>query len=124
MALTTEYANKILKDIFDYHYLALSITAPNTSGGNVSEPPSGANYYRVSATSGNFAAENKAITNQNYVYFPEATASWGTIQSLCVFDKYEGGNLIYYGALTAPVAVNENSVPLFRPGTINISLDA
>lgn len=130
MALTTEYANQILSNLMTNAYIGLSITAPNASGGNVTEPSSGANYSRVPAAMASFKVANKTISNEYYVYFPEATESWGTITHLCVFSKpgvssgQEENVLRYYGALNAPVLVNANSVPLFRPGTINISMDA
>ena len=43
------------------------------------------------------------------------------------YEKARGGgsgNLRYFGALNASVAVSANTVPLFKPNTINISLDA
>ena len=49
--------------------------------------------------------------------------SWGTVLYLCVFEgSSSSARLRYFGALTAAKTVEANSVPLFRPGSINISV--
>lgn len=128
MGFTTTYANTILTNLFSGAYIALATSAPTatTSGSGLAEPPTAAGYARAAASAGNFKAADRAITNQAYVYFPEATDSWGTITHMCVVDSQNrgSGNLRYFGALNTPLPVAANSVPLFKPNAINISLDA
>lgn len=128
MGFTTNYANTILTNTFSGAYIALATSAPTatTSGSGLSEPPRAAGYARSAAANGKFSAANRTIKNGEYVYFPEATDSWGTITHMCVVDSANrgSGNLRYFGALNSPVSVTANSVPLFKPNTINISLDA
>ena len=127
MGFTTDYANTILQNLVSGAYVALATAAPTaaSTGSNISEPV-GNGYARVqlNATNGNFKAESRTLTNLAYIYFPEATAPWGTITDVCFATSASGGQLRYFGALNSAVSVGANTVPLFKPGTINISLDA
>jgi len=122
MGFTTAYANKILTDLFAGTSIALSTTTPTAAGGNISEPAASAGYERALASDGYFSTSghDRTIKNTKYVYFPEATESWGTITYMCVMV---GSSLRYFGALNTPVTVPANTVPLFKPEAISISLD-
>lgn len=124
MGFTTSYANTILKNLVSGASIGLSQTTPNASGGNITEPDSSDGYKRVvvNSTIGAFSASERVLTNDAYVYFPEATASWGTITHMCIYDS--SGTLRYFGKLNSSVSVAANTVPLFKPGTISIALDA
>lgn len=133
MGFTTTYANTILTNLFSGAYIALATSAPTatTSGSGLAEPPTAAGYARAAANTGSFKADARKITNKAYIYFPEATESWGKINYMCVVSTGERGTgaLNYFGQITNPsgeigVDVGPNSVPLFKPNTINISLDA
>ena len=119
MAVSTDYANTILSALFQGATIGLSTTAPNKAGRNITEPAASAGYARVQASQGSFKAENGKITNKAYVYFPEATASWGTVSHLCI---YGGTTLRYFGAFTTPRQIVASSVPLFRPGALNVTM--
>ena len=127
MGFTTDYANTILKNLVQSAYVALATAAPTAdSTGLTLAEPSGGGYERVAlnTTNGNFSAAERVLTNGAYIYFPEATDSWGTITHMCFVTAASGGSLRYFGALNNAVAVAANTVPLFKPGSINISLDA
>lgn len=127
MGFTTNYANTILSSLVNGAYIALATTSPSaTSTGNTIVEPSGGGYARaaVNSTSGGFTVSNRVLKNKEYIYFPEATASWGTITHMCICAAKTGGDLRYYGALNSSVSVGANTVPLFKPETISISLDA
>lgn len=126
MGFTTTYANTILANLFSGTYIALTTSAPTatTTGSGLAEPPADAGYARSEALNGKFSASNRAIKNGAYIYFPEATNSWGTITHMCVVSAKTAGDLRYFGALNTSVPVAANTVPLFKPNTINISLDA
>lgn len=123
MAVTKSYANTMLTNLFSGGYIGLSTSQPKDDGTGVNEPASSTGYSRVSATNGTFTPGTGTITNRGYIYFPEATASWGTVLYLCVFDgSAAGSRLRYFGALTTPKEIGAGSVPLFRPGSINVSI--
>lgn len=128
MGFTTNYANTILTNLVKGVYCALTTAAPDagSTGSTIVEPSTANGYSRVliSTASGDFSASGRILTNGAYIYFPEATASWGTITHLCFCGAEKSGDLRYFGALNSPVAVAANTVPLFRPQAISISLDA
>jgi len=57
---------------------------------------SGGSYARVALTTSNFgsAAAAGAITNTAIIAFPQATAGWGEIVGIGVWDAASGGNLL------------------------------
>lgn len=120
MAVSIEYANSILTALFSGSKIGLSTTTPNVNGGNITEPAASAGYARVSAAQGAFKADNGTITNKSYVYFPEATDSWGTVTHLCIYGSNDA--LRYFGAFTTPRLISANSVPLFRPDTLSVTM--
>jgi hypothetical protein len=123
MAVTKYYSNTMLQSLFSSAYIGLSTTAPSVDGTGFTEPAQDTGYSRIPASSGSFAATNGTITNKNYLYFPEATTTWGAVAYLCIFDgSSSSAKLRYYGALTVAKTIEANSVPLFRPGSINISV--
>lgn len=116
-------------------YLALSTTAPNANGGNVSEPASNVGYARVGIgvtafTNQSIFPDNPtydqvndkySITNQADIQFPEATGSWGTITHFAIYDARTGGNVIAYGALNSSITPAANTVPIVRAGQMTVS---
>lgn len=77
---------------------------------------SGNGYQRQPVTFS--AASNRQIVNSNQVEFPEATGPWGTITHFGLRDAQTGGNLLFYGALTAPVTIGQGQQLIFRAGDI------
>ena len=132
MGFTKNYADTILQDLFSGAYIALGTGAPTEttdSYGKVSytlNEASGEGYERVAASVGEFKPDSGKIKNSKYIYFPEATQPWGTISHMYIVTDKNPGNdtLRYFGALNQSVPVPANTVPLFKPNTINISLDA
>ncbi len=121
------YANTILEDLFDGAYIGLCTddTEPTAAGGNITEP-SGNNYSRREASYGAFTASGGTIANTAYLYFDEATASWGNIKYIIVCDAATGtgDHVRYVGELSSSITVNANTVPLFRPGNFSVTITA
>lgn len=123
MPKSTYWANKML----DLTYSNTAVTVPATlyfAAMTVSPTPSGGgtevtggSYARVAVTnnSTNFpAASSGQKTNGTLIDFGTATASWGTIVAIGIYDASTGGNLIGYGALSTPISVSSGqpfSVP-------------
>jgi len=110
-------------------YLALSSTAPNADGTNFTEPDSSKGYARAiiglqgqSATQVMTAPANGVTQNKDIIFFPEASASWGTLTHFGLYSSATGGTLVLYGALSEPITVSANYVPLFRVGNFSLTL--
>ena len=79
---------------------------------------SGGSYARTAVT---FAAPSNGVTtNSADVTFPTATASWGTVQSIGVYDASTAGNLIVYTDLDTAKTIDSGDI--FKITTGNLSL--
>lgn len=124
MPFSIKTANAILNSYVKPKYMGLFTAAPTDSSAGVTFTEiSGAGYARANLSVPMANAENRAITNAEIIYFPEAEANWGTATHFGIFDAKTGGEPIIYGALDAPVTVPVNYVPLFRVGQFNLTLN-
>ena len=83
-------------------YLGLFTAAPGEAGGGTEV--SGGSYARQSVDFD--AAASGATQNAAEVLFPVASANWGTVTHIALFDASTAGNMIWYGALTASKAID------------------
>jgi hypothetical protein len=100
------------------HYLALFTAAPGETGGGTEV--SGGAYVRQSVaftTSGNTTSNNAAVE------FPTASASWGTVTHVGVFDASSSGNLMAYATLSASKAIASGDVFRVPNADLDITLD-
>lgn len=99
-------------------YLALFTAAPSDTGGGTEV--SGGAYARQSVTftvSGNTASNNAAIE------YPTATANYGTVTHIGVFDASSAGNLLAHAALTTSKTIETGDVFRVPSGDLDITLD-
>jgi hypothetical protein len=105
-------------------YAALFTAAPNDAGGGTEV--SGGSYARVAIATGASsawdAASGGATANTSAVTFPTATADWGTVTHVGLFDASTSGNLLFHGALTASKVVGNGDIFRFNAGDLDISL--
>jgi hypothetical protein len=104
--------------------VALFTVTPSDSGGGtevtggsyarVDVPPLDANWSAPDATGG-LTANVAAIT------FPTATADWGTVVAVGIFDATSGGNLLFWGPLTANKVVSNGDTFSFAIGALTIT---
>jgi len=99
-------------------YVALYTVAPTAAGGGTEV--SGGSYARTAVTFS--AAASGAVTNSGTVTFPTSTGSWGTVVAAGIFDASTSGNLLYFGNLTASVAVGSGVAPKLNAGAVTVSL--
>ena len=99
-------------------HIALYTGAPDDTGGGTEV--SGGGYGRQAVTftiSGNTASNNAAIE------WDTATAGYGTVTHVGVFDAASGGNLIAYAALTTSKTIDTGDVFRLPSGDLDITLD-
>lgn len=104
-------------------HIALFTAAPSDSGGGTEV--SGGAYARVQVARADaqWTAPGAAglIDNVNAITFPTATANWGTVTHVGIFDAATAGNLLYHGAITTSKTVNSGDTFSFAAGTLDIS---
>lgn len=99
-------------------YVALFTTNPaeDASGTEVS----GGGYARQSAT---FTVSGNTASNSGAIEYPTATAGYGTVSHVGVFDASSGGNLIAYAALTTSKTIDTGDVLRIPADDLDITLD-
>lgn len=99
-------------------YLGLFTAAPGEAGGGTEV--SGGGYVRKAVT---FSVSGNLATNSAAVEFDVATADWGTITDIAVFDASTGGNQIAYATLTTSKTIATGDVLRVPAGDLDITLD-
>lgn len=99
-------------------YLGLH-TADPTDAGTGTEV-SGGSYARQSFAS---TISGNAASNTSAIEFPTATATWGTVGWVGVWDNLTGGNLLFHGALTNSKTIASGDVFRVPAGDLDITLD-
>lgn len=72
---------------------------------------------------GQLTGSTTTITNATAITFNTALSSWGTIVGVGLFDAASGGNLLWWGPLTASKTVSSADVFQFGIGALSLSLD-
>lgn len=99
-------------------YVALFTSNPaeDASGTEVS----GGAYARQSVT---FTVSGNTASNTAAIEFPTATASYGTVTHVGVFDASSAGNLIAYAALTTSKAIDTGDVMRIPASDLDVTMD-
>ena len=105
----------------------------NSDGSGYNEPDTAAGYKR--AFLGNYQSSNNIMTvktdlggelvatNDNIIYFPEATSNWAAVVGWGLFGSASGGTPLFYGNLSTAVTVQQNYVPMFRKENFVMKID-
>lgn len=126
MSLSNYLETKILDHVFggtaytapSTLYVALYTAAPGEAGGGTEL--SGSGYARQTAA---FTTSGNTTSNSAAIEFPTATAAWGTITHVGVFDASTAGNLLVYTALTASKTIDSGDVLRIPTGDLDITMD-
>lgn len=131
MSLTQAYASAIMDHILGGPdltraatvYAALFTAAPG--GGSAGTEVSGGSYARVAITNNatNWpAATNGLKSNGATITFPTATADWGTVVTVGIFDASSGGNLLMTATLSPSQAVPTGVTVSFAVGELDLTM--
>lgn len=127
---TTYFLNQVMGNLFktketpalpSEYYIGLSSTAPNISGGNVTEPLSNSGYKRVKLENLSEPADG-VITNEQAISFDESTANWGTMSHFVIYNALEAGNLLMYDTLSTPRNVEAATIVTIKANSLTLTL--
>ena len=127
---TTYFLNQVMGNLFktketpalpSEYYIGLSSTAPNISGGNVTEPLSNSGYKRVKLENLSEPADG-VITNEQAISFDESTANWVTMSHFVIYDALEAGNLLMYDTLSTPRNVEAATIVTIKANSLTLTL--
>ena len=77
----------------------------------------------VARNSGGWTVTNNQVTNAAAVVFPTASSGTETVRYFEIYTAVSGGTRLYWGQLTADLAVSNGIAPQFAIGAIQITED-
>jgi len=101
-------------------YLALHTANPDEDGSGTEVSTSGTAYARQTVT---FTVSGNTATTDAVVEFPTATANFGTVSHVAVWDALTAGNMLAYAALTTSKTIETGDVLRLPTGDLDITLD-
>jgi hypothetical protein len=125
------FSNFLETEILDHVFAGAAYTAPSTKylalftavadgeAGSVTEV-TGGGYARQTVaftTSGNTTSNNAAVE------YPTATANYGTVTHVGVYDASSSGNLMAYAALSSNKTIETGDVFRVPSGDLDITLN-
>ena len=127
--ISTYLENKLLEHAFGKTaytepstYVALFTTNPTMPAGTGATEVSGGSYARV-ATSGLLgAAAAGVIANNATIAFAAATADWGLVTGVGIYDALTTGNLLWAGSLTESKSVYNGDTFEFLSANLSASI--
>lgn len=99
-------------------HVGLFTAAPGEAGGGTEV--SGGSYVRMSAS---FTVTGDTASNSAAIEWPAATASWGTITHVAIFDASTAGNMLVYAALTTSKTIASGDILRIPAGDLDITLN-
>ena len=101
-------------------YVALFTSNPDEDASGTEVSTSGTAYARQSVA---FSVSGNTASNSAAIEFPTATASYGTVTHIGVFDASTAGNLIAYAALSTSKAIDTGDVLRLPANDLDITMD-
>jgi hypothetical protein len=122
MSATNKGQARILNDYATNGHAALFTAVSSVPNGTVTEPSGGA-YARV-ALDGKFpTATQSPVSNDTEIAFPEATASWGTVTHMGIYDAATDGDLLLVLPLNTPAAVTTGQIFKFAISQLTLTVN-
>ena len=116
--LLNETLNGVAFTAVDNPYISLH-TADPTDAGTGAEV-SGGSYARVASS---FAtATTGSVVTDATATFPTATANWGTVGWIGLWDAASSGNMLYHTALDAPKTIDSGDIFKITTGNLSVTL--
>ena len=101
-------------------HVALYTVAPTDTGGGTEV--SGGGYTRKTATFTVSGTNPTQASNTAAIEYPTATANYGTVVAVGIFDASSSGNLLAYANLTSSKVVSTGDVFRFNAGELDVTL--
>lgn len=96
-------------------------TADPTDAGTGTEV-SGGSYARTTASFATASGTSGLVATDADVTFPTATATWGTVGWIGLWDAASGGNMLYHTALDASKTIDSGDIFKITTGNLTVEL--
>jgi len=101
-------------------YLALHTANPDEDGSGTEVSTSGTAYARETVA---FTVSGNTATTSAAVEYATATANFGTVSHVAVWDASTAGNMLAFAALTSSKTIETGDVFRVPAGDLDITLD-
>ena len=101
-------------------YVSLHTANPDEDGSGAEVSTSGTGYARQA---GSFSVSGNTATTSAAIEYATATASYGTVTHVGIYDASTAGNLLAYAALTTSKSISSGDVFRIPAGDLDITLD-
>jgi hypothetical protein len=101
-------------------YISLH-TADPTDAGTGTEV-SGGSYARTSASFATASGTSGSVATDADVTFPTATAGWGTVTHIGIWDASSSGTLLYHTALDSSKTIDSGDIFKITSGNLTVTL--
>lgn len=106
-------------------YIGLLTSAPTDSSAGTEV--SGGSYARVQVGGtgqSDFNVSNDGqASNADEFRWPDATANWGQVTHVALYDSATGGNMLLYGTLSSAVNIASGDIFKIPPSGFTINMD-
>ena len=99
-------------------YVALFTTDPTDAGSGTQV--TGGSYARTAVTFGT-PSNGVSLSNADCT-FPQATASWGTVSHIGLYDALTTGNLLYHTPLDVSKTIDTGDIFKIASGSLSVTL--
>jgi hypothetical protein len=102
-------------------YISLHTSDP-TDAGTSSTEVSGGSYARVASSFATASGTSGAVVTDATATFPTATANWGTVGWIGLWDAASSGNMLYHTALDASKTIDSGDIFKITAGNLSVTL--
>jgi hypothetical protein len=100
-------------------YLALFTSDPTDAGTGTEVSVGGYTRMAISFS----ASSGGSASNDSDVLFPVATATWGTISHIGIYDNSTAGNLLWHGPLSVAKLIDVDDEFKLGSGRLTVSMN-
>jgi len=101
-------------------YVSLHTANPTDAG--TGTEVSGGSYARTAASFATASGTSGLVATDADVTFPTATATWGTVGWIGLWDAASGGNMLYHTALDASKTIDSGDIFKITTGNLTVEL--
>jgi hypothetical protein len=102
-------------------YVGLFTSATSDAGGGTEVSGNGYSRQAVSFTVATVSGTTKA-GNSATITFPTATATWGTISYIAIFNASSGGNMLFHGPVVTNKLIETDDSFQITAGNLTVEL--
>lgn len=97
-------------------------TSDPTDAGTSSTEVTGGSYARVASSFATASGTGGSVASDADATFPTATATWGTVGWIGLWDAASSGNMLYHTALDAAKTIDSGDVFKITTGNLTVTL--